>query len=634
MQDVTLDEFSQERGAAQQERGRHEPARRGGEGVLLKGRVHASELAKKQREIGVGEFFARNKHLLGFDNPRKALLTTVKEAVDNAIDACEEARILPEIQVQVVEMGNDRFRVIVEDNGPGIIKREIPKIFAKLLYGSKFHSKKQQRGQQGIGISASVMYGQLTTGRPAKILSKTDPEKPASYYELHIDTQRNKPEIIREDSREWKKEHGTRIEIDLEGSYQKGAQSVDEYLKQTAVVNPHIQLSYVNPKAEQYIFPRVTESFPKEAKEIKPHPHGLELGTLLQLLTASGERTLHAFLISSFSRVSPAVAKEVCAEARLDPKAKPRKLRREDGEKLLAAFKKVRIMAPPTDCLSPITAELLEKGVKKEVNAEFYTSLTRAPSVYKGNPFQVEVALAYGGAQPKEKAAKLMRFANRVPLLYQQGACATTLAVTATNWKGYGLQQSGHNLPVGPLTIVIHIASIWVPFTSESKEAIAHYEEIIKEVKLALQETGRQLGSYLKKKHRVGLELKKRGYIEKYIPKLAEAVRELLGEGEAEKERFEERLKELLERTRGTVEDLAFDPNKNVEYDEAFASIGKEESSKEASSKEDLAAIAGTPQKAVDGESPADKTAGRTAVTGNTVKAGSSMRAGNTEDGR
>jgi DNA topoisomerase-6 subunit B len=219
------------------------------------------------------------------------------------------------------------------------------------------------------------------------------------------------------------------------------------------------------------------------------------------------------------------------------------------------------------------------------VNAEFYTSTTRAPSVYKGNPFQVEVALAYGGAQPKDKAAKLMRFANRVPLLYQQGACAITKAVTTTNWKSYGLQQSGQNLPVGPLTIVIHIASIWVPFTSESKEAIAHYEEIIKEVKLALQETGRRLGTYLKKKRRVGLELKKRSYIEKYIPKLAEAIQTILGEGEAEREALEEKLKLLLEQTRGKVEDLSFDPSKNVEYDETFASIGKEESPEEVDSR-------------------------------------------------
>src|SRR3989304_5305527 len=187
----------------------------------------AEELAKKQKDISVAEFFERNRHLLGFDNKRKALLTVVKEAVDNSLDACEEAKMLPEINIQIVEMGNDRYRIIVEDNGPGIVKKQIPNIFAKLLYGSKFHTLKQQRGQQGIGISAAVLYAQLTTGRATKITSRISPKEPVHYYELHINTQKNAPEIIKEDVIQWKKEHGTRVEMDVEASYQKGVQSVD-----------------------------------------------------------------------------------------------------------------------------------------------------------------------------------------------------------------------------------------------------------------------------------------------------------------------------------------------------------------------------------------------------------------------
>lgn len=297
----------------------------------------------------------------------------------------------------------------------------------------------------------------------------------------------------------------------------------------------------------------------------------------MKMLHDTQYTTAQQFLQNEFSRVSPSVAKEILEEARILPKAKPATLGRDEIEKLIEAFKKVKIMAPPTDCLSPITQELLEKGLKKEVNAEFYTAVTRSPVVYKGNPFQVEVAIAYGGDQPKDKGANLMRFANRVPLLYQQGACATTKAVTSTNWKSYGLHQSRGSLPVGPLTIVLHIASVWVPFTSESKEAIAHYEDIIKEMKLALQEAGRKLGSYVKKKRRVHLELKKRGYIEKYIPKLAEAVVEILGKGKADEEELISHLTALLEKTRGKVEDMSFDASKNEEYDAEWASIGKDE---------------------------------------------------------
>ncbi len=536
--------------------------------------VHASELAKKQREIGVGEFFARNKHLLGFDNPRKALLTTVKEAVDNALDACEEAKILPDIEVHVMDMGNgERFRVIIEDSGPGIVKQQVPKIFAKLLYGSKFHSRKQQRGQQGIGISAAVMYGQLTTGRPAKILSKTDADKPAYYCELHLNTQENKPEIVKEEERPWTKEHGTRIEIDLEGAYQKGNQSIDEYLKETAVVNPHLQLVYVNPKAEQYVFPRASEEFPKEAKSIKPHPHGTELGVFQQMLHDTESTTVSSFLQNEFSRISPAVAKEVLEEARIMPRAKPDEISREGAEHMVEAFKKVKIMAPPTDCLSPITSELLEKGLKKEVNAEFYTSVTRAPVVYKGNPFQVEVAVAYGGAQPKDKPINLMRFANRVPLLYQQGACGITKAVVTTNWKSYGIQQSGSNMPVGPLTIVVHLASVWVPFTSESKEAIAQYEDIIKEVKLAIQEAGRQLGSYVHKKHRVGLQLERANLFERYIPEVANALSRLTGKNEI---LIRQQLEKMVKKDEIQANIQTMN-TPNTEYDAEWAKIGKDD---------------------------------------------------------
>jgi len=146
----------------------------------------AIELAKKQRDISIASFFEKNRHLLGFDNPRKSLLTTIKEAVDNSLDACEEAGILPEISIEVIEMAETKFRVIVEDNGPGIVKKQIPNIFAKLLYGSKFFKLSQSRGQQGIGISASVLYAQLTTGKPARITSRISKKHDAQYFELHI----------------------------------------------------------------------------------------------------------------------------------------------------------------------------------------------------------------------------------------------------------------------------------------------------------------------------------------------------------------------------------------------------------------------------------------------------------------
>lgn len=539
-------------------------------------KAKAHEMAKFQREIGVAEFFAKNRHLLGFDNKRKALLTTVKEAVDNSLDACEEAGILPEINVEMVDMGNDRFRVIVEDNGPGIVKKQIPNIFAKLLYGSKFHRLRMSRGQQGIGISASVMYSQLTTGKASKIVSKIHPKEPANYYELQIDTQKNKPEILKEATLDWNKEHGTRIELDLEGTYQKGTQSVDQYLKQTAIVNPHVTIIYTTPKAEQIIFPRATEILPKIPHEIKPHPYGVELGVLIQMLKNTQTKTLQQFFGDEFSRVGPGTAKQICEIARLLPKTKPSEVTIEMADRLIQAIKETKIIAPPTDCISPIGAELLEKGLKKEINAEFYCSVTRPPEVYRGNPFIIEAALAYGGEQEKEVPMNILRYANRVPLLFQQGACATTKAVQQTNWRSYGLSQSSGAVPVGPITLVVHMASVWVPFTSESKEAIAHYPEIIKEIRLAIQECGRKLGMYMSKKKLIGDEFKKRSYIEIYIPHVADALKDLIGLKEKDKEQVELNLHEILEKKRGKLDKLEFDASKNVEFDEEFAKIGKE----------------------------------------------------------
>jgi DNA topoisomerase VI subunit B len=538
----------------------------------------ALELAKKQREIGVAEFFARNRHLLGFDNKRKALMTTIKEAVDNSLDACEEGNVLPEISVELIDMGNDRFKVIIEDNGPGIVKKQIPHIFARLLYGSKFFKLSQSRGQQGIGISASVLYSQLTTGKSTKIISKISKGHDAHYYELKIDTQKNKPHIIKEEIVEWKKDHGTKIELELEGSYQGGSQSIDQYLKQTAITNPHVTIIYTNPKAEQLIFARATDKLPHKPVEIKPHPYGVELGVLISMLKITESRTLQSFLMNEFSRVGSGTAKDVCENAALLPSTKPRNITREMAEKLLEGIKNTKIISPPTNCISPIGEDLLEKGLRKEINAEFYCATTRPPSVYRGNPFVVEAGIAYGGEQDAEGSIKALRYANRVPLLYQQGACAVTKSVLSTSWRNYGLSQSRGSLPVGPATLVISINSVWVPFTSESKEAIAHYPEIIKEIKLAVQEVGRKLSIYVHKKKKIQMEGAKRSYLETYIPHVAEALKDLVGYNQIDEEKVKKLLNEILEQTRGKLEKIEIN---NPDYDEELAKIGKEDKDKQ-----------------------------------------------------
>ncbi|MGD0675315.1 MAG: DNA topoisomerase VI subunit B [Polyangiaceae bacterium] len=529
-----------------------------------KRRATAESMAAKQREISVSEFFTKNRHLLGFDNPAKALLTTVKEAVDNSLDACEEAGILPEILVEINEVqgppvapiqratgrreatgpkeskggdgpdrsasGPSRFRVVVEDNGPGIVKPQIPKVFAKLLYGSKFHRLKQSRGQQGIGISAAGLYGQLTTGKPVVITSRTGRGRPAFQIHLRIDTKRNQPDIVHEETVPWAPEHGTRVEIELVASYRGGRTGVQEYLEQTVIANPHLALTFVSPRGERLAFPRVTDELPREAQEIKPHPHGVELGMLQTMLSDSPGKTVKQVLVDDFSRVSPAVAQAVCSRAKVSPKSPAERIHGEELERLHRALGEVHVMAPPATAVVPIGEALLVEGLKRRFpRAEFYASTTRPPAVYRGNPFVVEAGLAFGGDLAPDEPADIMRFANRVPLQYQPKACAISEAVYLTNWRGYELQQPKGSLPVAPMAIAVHLASVWVPFTSEAKEAVAHYDELLSEMKRAIQECGRKLAAHIRARAFAAREQNRRSLFERYIPEVAQALSEILG---------------------------------------------------------------------------------------------------------
>jgi DNA topoisomerase-6 subunit B len=525
-----------------------------------KGAEMAKILAGRQREISVSEFFAKNRHLLGFDNPAKSLLTTVKEAVDNALDACEEADILPDILVEVTQIAEERFRVAVEDNGPGIVRSQIPKIFGKLLYGSRFHAMKQSRGQQGIGISAAGMYGLLTTAKPVLVTSRTGPRRPALRFEVAINTKNNAPDVLLEREVEWDSAHGTRVEITLQATYKKGRHSVDGYLKQVAVANPHARIVYQPPVKEgepedRIVYERMTDQKPREPKEIRPHPHGVELGIFLKMLQETKARNLRGFLQTEFSRVGNKVLTDTIQElwkvgSRLTPKTAPRRITGQDAEILHGALGRVKIMAPPTDCLSPIGEELLLRALENRMQAEFYTTATRPPAVYRGNPFQIEVGLAYGGNLPGDELTELYRYANRVPLQYQRGACAMTKAVTDLPWRNYKISQSRGALPLAPMVLVVHIASVWVPFTSESKEAVAHYPEILAEIRRGLQECGRRLAVHISKRRRVAEEQKKRSYIQKYIPQIGIALQEILGFSDKQRDKTVATLTDILEKSR------------------------------------------------------------------------------------
>ncbi|AXR77819.1 DNA topoisomerase VI subunit B [Natrarchaeobaculum sulfurireducens] len=691
----------------------------------------AEELAENQQAISIAEFFEKNKHMLGFDSGARGLVTAVKEAVDNALDAAEEAGILPDIYVEIQEAG-DYYRLIVEDNGPGLTKESLPKVFGKLLYGSRFHVREQNRGQQGIGISAAVLYSQLTSGKPAKITSRTQGESEAQYFELIVDTDENEPEISVEETTSWDRPHGTRIELEMEANM-RARNQLHDYVKHTAVVNPHARLELREPDAH-FKFERATDQLPEETEEIRPHPHGVELGTVLKMLAATDSHSVSGFVQEEFTRVGKKTAESIIDEFRdrhdgremrwrppasqeeidlravvadatankgqeatsafagaiadavderdriahhelremvadaaeaaeadhgttfgdtvqenaleavwlalvdatdddeadsndadsrlvgelydladeatstrkddavvhafadrlagmftdaLDEDVRQRLTQRELREyvdraadlteeyddvafgdtarenvvetiwgvmatvpdepplvreladdrdaasDLIDAMRETDIMAPPTRCLSPITADLVEAGLRKEFDAEFYASASRDAEVHGGDPFIVEAGIAYGGDLGAEGSVDVLRFANRVPLVYQRGACATTDVVKSIGWRNYGLDQpGGSGLPNGPAVIMIHVASTNVPFTSESKDAVANVPAIEDEIELAIREAARELKRFLNKRRSMQKRRKKQNVLGKILPEMATKVAEVTGRDE------------------------------------------------------------------------------------------------------
>ncbi len=491
----------------------------------------AHKLESKQQEISVTEFFEKNKQILGFDSRSKSLLMGIKEAVDNSLDNCEEANILPEVTVRIERLNDEDYRVSIEDNGTGITHKAMPNVFGRLLYGSRFHALRQSRGQQGIGISATIMYGNITTGKPAHAMSKIEgADEVAWQMDIFIDTKTNRPVITNDKAFTWEgKEHGTRIEYTTKGRYISGKQSIFEYLKETAIVNPHALITFYDPDGTKTVFERATDIMPPRPKEIKPHPEGMEIGDLFKYAGNTQQKTMKAMLKNDFSRITDRLANEIFEISGVDPDTKPAKLTREEAIAILDAIKKVKIMAPPTDCLSPIGDTLIKKGLMHVLDGlrpEYYaTPVTRSPKAVNGNPFVVEAGIVYGGDIPSDSQVQIYRFANRVPLLFKQGDCAITKAIQEMDWRRYGLEQrGGKGIPYGPAIILVHVASTKVPFTSEGKEAVASFPELSSEIGLALRLCARNLKSHLNKQERKNKTHAKFEIVQEILPDMAEKV--------------------------------------------------------------------------------------------------------------
>jgi DNA topoisomerase-6 subunit B len=503
------------------------------------------------KEHSVAEFFKKNRQMLGFSGKVRSLTTIVHEYVTNSLDACEEAGMLPDITVEIKELDKEKYWVRCSDNGPGIPQKHLGKALGMMLAGTKFHRYVQQRGQQGIGASGNTMFSQVTTGKPVKFESYYDKKKVAG--ELAVDFKQNRPVITNETVEETDgSRHGLVVEGEFaEVKYDRSSFSVFEYIKRTALVNPHAMIALVEPTGERLTFPRSIETIPPRPRQIRPHPLGIGTNDLMEFARAEREsRKTSSFLQATFSRMSAAKTDELaqmCPE--VDFEKSPKNLTWDDCEKITKAIHsdQVKWIAPETDAIVPIGQPQIEKSLQSILAPQFMAVTERKPKIYRGGvPFVVEAALAWGGNAGKKAVSgynsDIMRFANRAPLLFDAGGCAITEAVKSVEWKRYGIKDFENE----QITVLVNMSSVHVPYTGAGKQAIATEDEIMDEVKNAVMEAARDLQRYLHGVTRDRVRVERKKAIMRYVTQLAADLAELSG-GKIKAEELEKKLLHLIE---------------------------------------------------------------------------------------
>lgn len=500
------------------------------------------------KEHSVAEFFKKNKQMLGFSGKTRSLTIIVHEYVTNSIDAAEEAGILPEITVKVDEVDKlaERYRVAVQDNGPGIPKKHIGKALGQMLAGTKFHRYAQQRGQQGIGATGCTMYAQGTTGKPVKFISQYDGKTLKG--EITVDIKTNTPNItnqVEEENPEQK--HGLYVEGEFgEVKYDRSLGSVFEYIKRTALSNPHVSLTLIEPSGERVSYPRSVEIVPAKPKETEPHPLGLAVSDLVDMAHREGPGVSVAmFLRERLQRVSDAKVQELAqllnggAAANMpvvDFKKPSRELTWPEAEGLIRAFTMVKWIAPESNCLRPIGAEQIQKAQAAILAPDFAAVTERPPKIYKGGiPFLVEAAIAWGGNaghvdSNNQRGGDIMRYANAAPLLFDVSGCAITKAIKDVEWKRYGIQE----FEQAPITVFVNLVSVHVPYTSAGKQAISDEDEVYQEIKYAVMEVARKVQMHVSGMRREKDQIERRKAILRYVQQLSRDLTELANKGKSD----------------------------------------------------------------------------------------------------
>ncbi|MDE1854798.1 MAG: DNA topoisomerase VI subunit B [Candidatus Micrarchaeota archaeon] len=505
----------------------------------------ADEIFKEFKEHSITEFFRKNSQMLGYAGKVRSLTTIVHEYITNSLDACEEAGILPEIEVRVKELAENKYSVYVHDNGPGIPYKHVGKALASVLTGTKFHRYMQQRGQQGIGAGGCTIFALITTGKGVHVKSSTGKE--AYSCDLSIDIKGNKPLV--NNVEQLKPEfRGLIVEGEFgDVKYEKSEHGVYEYVRRTALSNPHISIKLVEPDGNEAVFPRSVKTMPRRPRQILPHPLGISASDLLDFAHTSESRKITSFLVDSFSRVTHDKVRELIEIAKdVDFEKAPKQLTWEDATKIVNAFKHVKWIGPELDAMSTIGEQQVEIAMRNIIDPKFISVVERKPQVFKGGvPFVVEVGIAYGGkagrANGEQVSGNVLRFANKVPLLFDTGSCAITEAVQGIDWKRYSIAKFDEE----PVSVLVNVSSVYIPYSGVGKQAIAQEDEIVEEIKLAVQDAGRKLQRFLSgERHR---SVQESGYktIMRYVSQLAADLEEITGR---KKEETERELKTLIEK--------------------------------------------------------------------------------------
>ncbi len=481
------------------------------------------------------EYFSKNLQQVGFSSGTKAVLTTLKEAVDNSLDACEDAGILPEVWVEIEKVGagtqknTDQIRVKVIDNGPGLGIEDLPRVYGEYLASSKFGRGRCSRGQQGIGISAATTWAQLTGAKGVRVISKTATMKQAVSGVVEVDIKKNQGVFIDKKSVDWDRKSGVSVEFFFDGRLQlNGEGGLLTYLQGTSLVNPHLSLHYKINDEKLVSLPRVSDELIQIPEAVEPHPHTMKLGEFLAHGTLFGKSTLETFLKRGFSRVTDQVLVDMAKagfKKSLLKEAFPN-LGDDDVKKAYTTLQNLKLMAPSTRSVLSIGEESLSKSIKRLGEVDFFSVVSRKPAIADSKPVVVEVAIARlinSGAEPDDPVT-VLRFANRVPLQFDKASCAIVKALESVNWRAYGLAQPKNSIPLGPYVVAVSVVSPFIKFKNASKETIDASDELVEELRLALIQAGQRLSRHINKEKRAADLEEKIRHIEQFGPILIAGI--------------------------------------------------------------------------------------------------------------